>query len=117
MPDQNTDAVTTTIEKPRPPALNILSELSTGTYVSYSRALKELLSNAWDAGAHNVQIKIASDLSEITILDDGVGMSEEDIRERFLRLGGSSSSRGIVRQGRRLIGHKGIGALSVIPIC
>lgn len=117
MPDQNTDAVTTTIEKPRPPALNILNELSTGTYVSYSRALKELLSNAWDAGANNVQIKIASDLSEITILDDGVGMSEEDIRERFLRLGGSSSSRGMARQGRRLIGHKGIGALSVIPIC
>lgn len=111
------DAVTTTIEKPRPPALNILNELSTGTYVSYSRALKELLSNAWDAGANKVQIKIAADLAEITILDDGTGMSEEDIRERFLRLGGSSSSRGMQLHGRRLIGHKGIGALSVIPIC
>ena len=116
MSDQ-TIPIATTVEKPRPPALNILNELSVGTYVSYSRALKELLSNAWDAGAHTVQIKIAPDLSEISILDDGTGMSEEDIRERFLRLGGSSSSRGALRQGRRLIGHKGIGALSVIPIC
>jgi len=117
MTDPQAETATTTIEKPRSPALNILNELSTGTYVSYSRALKELLSNAWDAGAHDVQVKIASDLSEITILDDGTGMSEEDIRERFLRLGGSSSSRGATRHSRRLIGHKGIGALSVIPIC
>jgi hypothetical protein len=70
MTDPQANTATTTIEKPRSPALNILNELSTGTYVSYSRALKELLSNAWDAGAHDVQIKIASDLSETTILDD-----------------------------------------------
>src|SRR5260370_34467800 len=106
MTEPEDDAVKTTIENPRPPALNILSELSIGTYVSYSRALKELLSNAWDAGAHSVQIKIAPDLNEISILDDGIGMSEKDIRERFLRLGGSSSSRGAVRGSRRLIGHK-----------
>ena len=85
MTDPQAETATTTIEKPRSPALNILNELSTGTYVSYSRALKELLSNAWDAGAHDVQVKIASDLSEITILDDGTGMSEEDIRERLDR--------------------------------
>src|SRR5208337_1824921 len=107
----------TTIEKPRTPALRILDELSRGTYVSYTRALKELLSNAWDALAGQVQIKIADDLSEITILDDGVGMSEDDIRERFLRIGGTSSAGHHTKGGRRLIGHKGIGALSVIPIC
>lgn len=117
MADAQNDLAATSVEKPRSPALGLLSELSTGTYVSYSRALKELLSNAWDAKAHSVQIKISSDLSEISILDDGVGMSEQDIRERFLRLGGSSSQRGATRDGRRLIGHKGIGALSVIPIC
>jgi len=44
-------------------------------------------------------------------------MSEVDIRDRFLRIGGSSAERGTTRSGRRLIGHKGIGALSVIPIC
>jgi hypothetical protein len=107
----------TTIEKPRTPALRILDELSRGTYVSYTRALKELLSNAWDALATDVQIRIADDLTEITILDDGVGMSEDDIRERFLRIGGSGSAGQRQKNGRRLIGHKGIGALSVIPIC
>ena len=117
MADAQTDLAATSVEKPRPPALGLLNELSTGTYVSYSRALKELLSNSWDANAHNVQIKISPDLTEISILDDGVGMSEQDIRERFLRLGGSSSKKGGTRDGRRLIGHKGIGALSVIPIC
>jgi hypothetical protein len=109
--------VSSTVEKPRPPALGILNELSTGTYVSYSRALKELLSNSWDANASDVRITISPDLDEITILDDGRGMSEVDIRERFLRIGGSSAERGATRTGRRLIGHKGIGALSVIPIC
>jgi hypothetical protein len=108
---------TTTTEKPRTPALRILSELSRGTYVSYSRATKELLSNAWDALATDVQIKISEDLSEITILDDGVGMSEADIRERFLRIGGSKAAGVTARGTRRLIGHKGIGALSVINIC
>jgi Histidine kinase-, DNA gyrase B-, and HSP90-like ATPase len=117
MPDPADEVLSSTLEKPRPPALGILNELSTGTYVSYSRALKELLSNAWDARASEVQITISADLNEITILDNGEGMSEEDIRERFLRIGGSSSVRGAVRGGRRLIGHKGIGALSVIPIC
>lgn len=107
----------TTTEKPRTPALRILGELGRGTYVSYTRALKELVSNAWDALANEVQIKIADDLSEITILDDGVGMSEEDIRERFLRIGGTGSAGRRTMGGRRLIGHKGIGALSVIPIC
>jgi hypothetical protein len=107
----------TTTESPRTPALRILDELSRGTYVSYSRALKELLSNAWDAAATEVQIKIADDLSEITILDNGVGMSEDDIRDRFLRIGGSGSAGQHTQGKRRLIGHKGIGALSVIPIC
>lgn len=108
---------TTTTEKPRTPALRILSELSRGTYVSYSRAAKELLSNAWDALATEVQIKISDDLNEITLLDNGVGMSEEDIRERFLRIGGSKAAGVATRGGRRMIGHKGIGALSVINIC
>jgi hypothetical protein len=117
MPDPVNEIISSTVEKPRPPALGILNELSTGTYVSYSRALKELLSNAWDANASEVQITISADLNEITILDDGEGMSEDDIRDRFLRIGGSSSVRGAVKGARRLIGHKGIGALSVIPIC
>src|ERR1700733_7946927 len=108
MTDPQANTATTTIEKPRPPALGILNELSTGTYVSYSRALKELLSNAWDANASEGQITISADLNEITILDDGEGMSEEDIRDRFLRIGGSSSVRGATKGARRLIGHKGI---------
>jgi hypothetical protein len=117
MPDASDDNLSSTVEKPRGPALGILNELSTGTYVSQTRALKELLSNAWDALSSKVQIKISSDLNEITLLDDGIGMSEDDIRERFLRIGGSSATRGATRNKRRLIGHKGIGALSVIPIC
>ena len=70
---------TTTTEKPRTPALRILSELSRGTYVSYSRATKELLSNAWDALATDVQIKISEDLSEITILDDWVAIENQPL--------------------------------------
>lgn len=47
-------------------------------------ALKELIDNAWDADAENVYIYLPDSLDPkvrfITVVDDGIGMSSENIR-------------------------------------
>lgn len=50
-------------------------------------ALTELIANAWDAGARNVNITIPEVEDEkIVIEDDGTGMTEEEFRKRWLTL-------------------------------
>ena len=50
-------------------------------------ALTELVANAWDAGASIVQITIPDEEGEVlAIEDDGTGMSEDDISERWMKL-------------------------------
>ena len=51
-------------------------------------ALTELVANAWDAGATRVNIKIPSQQNDvIRIEDNGVGMTPEQFRERWMKLG------------------------------
>ena len=50
-------------------------------------ALTEFVANAWDAGAFNVQIIIPSESGDaISIEDDGIGMSDEEFRQRWMTL-------------------------------
>lgn len=50
-------------------------------------ALTELIANAWDAGAHNVNITIPHELNEIIMVeDDGIGMTDEEFRSRWMTL-------------------------------
>ena len=50
-------------------------------------ALTELIANAWDAGAQNVNITIPEVEDEkIIIEDDGTGMTEEEFKQRWLTL-------------------------------
>lgn len=51
-----------------------------------SNALKELLENSIDAKATQIQILIEEfGLKEIRVIDNGVGMSQEDLKMAFLR--------------------------------
>lgn len=51
-------------------------------------ALTELVANAWDAGAANVEITIPDDYGQLlTIEDDGTGMSSSDFRTKWMTLG------------------------------
>ena len=51
-------------------------------------ALTELVANAWDAGATKVHIKIPSQQNDvIKIEDNGVGMTPEQFKERWMKLG------------------------------
>lgn len=50
-------------------------------------ALTEFVANAWDAGAHNVNITIPyEDHEEIAVEDDGTGMDDEEFRNRWMTL-------------------------------
>lgn len=61
---------------------------TTGSVTQKSdNALTELIANAWDAGARNVNITIPEVEDEkIIIEDDGTGMTEEEFRQRWLTL-------------------------------
>lgn len=50
-------------------------------------ALTEFVANAWDAGAHNVDITIPFEEHEkIVVEDDGTGMTDEEFRSRWMTL-------------------------------
>ena len=50
-------------------------------------ALTEFVANAWDAGAHNVDITIPFEEHErIAVEDDGTGMTDEEFRNRWMTL-------------------------------
>ncbi len=97
---------------------SILRELS-GVYKPFVKALKELVSNAFDADADHVHISIAYDSSSVTVIDDGEGMTPFEFRNDFTRIvGGSRRWLGErTRKGRLRIGSKGIGFLALARYC
>lgn len=51
-------------------------------------ALTELVANAWDAGASSVSITIPEDRGGMLVVeDDGTGLTEEEFKERWMKLG------------------------------
>lgn len=80
-------------------------------------AVLELVKNSYDAGANIVRIEIDNKSKEfptgrIRVTDNGCGMTETDVEEKWLRIG-YSEKRTKKRSGkRRRVGEKGIGRLS-----
>jgi signal transduction histidine kinase len=84
-----------------------------------STALVELVKNAYDADATSVTVygERLEDLSRgfIQVTDNGLGMSEEEFLQGFLRIASRSrvdGKRTSRRYGRRYTGAKGIGRLA-----
>jgi hypothetical protein len=95
----------------------IIQLFSEGLYSSPHKAVEELVSNSFDAGATNVHVIISPDLlatdAAIVVIDDGVGMDEGGLREHWLI--GVSNKRDPARtppKGRSQIGKFGIGKLA-----
>ena len=89
----------------------LLPELSRQTYDSFHKALREAVLNSVDAEATRVDIdlsRIGSD-RELTVVDDGVGMSMREFCEQFMSLGGSSKF-----GNARRFGRIGIGSLALL---
>ena len=82
--------------------------------------LSEAVANAWDADAENVVIDIDPNNGMITIQDDGHGMSVDDANDRYLHVGyerrKSDGGAETPKFGRRVMGRKGIGKLSLFSI-
>jgi len=76
-------------------------------------ALAELVKNSYDADASQVIIRFSD--NRIEVEDDGHGMTYNDIRDKWLRIGSAHKERQEFssRLERPLTGSKGIGRLSV----
>lgn len=95
----------------------IIDQLGTDMYQHPVAAIAELISNAWDADAENVEItypteNITEPGAEIIIKDDGSGMSFEDFQNKYLNVGYNRRGKQVeatTPQGRRIMGRKGLG--------
>lgn len=106
---------------PREPAVDLVRIISEGTYTSFPQALKEFVSNSYDADATRVDIGIDDECNTIRIRDNGIGMTLQDFKDFFASIARSGksaarSSRGRTTLGRVKIGRFGIGALAVAGI-
>ncbi len=99
--------------------LNVLNHLGVNLYSNIPSVLSEVVANSWDADAMSVEINIDSENKTITIVDDGNGMTPEEVNEHYLSVGYAK------REGnnhvspvfhRRYMGRKGIGKLSMFSM-
>lgn len=98
-------------------SLNALRHLGIGLYSNVPAVLSELVANAWDADSSVVDIHVRIDDGVIEVIDNGCGMTEEDLNNRFLRVGYQRREEGTKTvNGRPVMGRKGIGKLSVFSI-
>lgn len=99
-------------------SLNVLTHLGIGLYSNIPAVLSELVANAWDAAATTVEITL--DVDRIVIADNGRGMTEAEINERFLKIGYQKrldeTMVAVATQRRHVMGRKGIGKLSAFSI-
>lgn len=96
----------------------IVPLLSKSTYQkNFSNAIRELVSNAYDADALTVRITISQNFSKIEIEDDGSGMTREEF-DHYCTIAGLKRDIRLSRKyNRKRIGQFGIGFLSVFPFC
>lgn len=92
-----------------------LTLLGKGMYSNLWAALSELIANGIDAHAENVYVYI--DMSNkqhsvIEILDDGDGMSPNEIREKYVVIG--NNKRNNATDADNLMGRKGVGKLAAL---
>ena len=77
-------------------------------------ALAELIKNSYDADATQVTIKFSPDKDRIKVSDDGHGMTFEDFKNFWMRIGTTHKSKKRSKNlGRQLTGSKGVGRLAV----
>lgn len=103
-----------------------IKHLGLQMYSTLPPVIGELVANGWDANATKVEITIPEtpideQTSEIVISDDGIGMSDKEIREKYLIVGrdrreGERSDETPPPYKRKVMGRKGIGKFSAFGI-
>src|SRR6266852_7442775 len=100
-------------------SLNALEHLGMNLYSNLPAVLSEIVANSWDADAKNVNVTLDKGTETITIDDDGIGMSRDDVIDHFLTVGYKRRTTiGALTpiKKRRPMGRKGIGKLSSFSI-
>ena len=98
-----------------------IEHLGIKMYSVLPNAIAELIANAYDAEAHTVHIKLYNNNGDkrIAVMDDGVGMSFDEINNNFLRIGRKRriDDDGLSPNGiRKVTGRKGLGKLAFFGI-
>ena len=93
----------------------IIDSLGIQMYQSSVAATAELIANAWDADAKNINVKLPANLSgnpTIIVRDDGLGMTFEQCQKLYLNIGRNrriDDETDKTPSGRPVLGRKGIG--------
>ena len=101
---------------------NTIEHLGISMYARLPPVIAELIANSYDADAEVVTIELSDKDPEnksITISDDGSGMNFNEINNKFLKIGRNRrkiEGKDITDGGRKVIGKKGIGKLSVFGV-
>lgn len=97
---------------------SILELLGPSLYTNIYYVLAELIANAYDAQAKNVYI--IADKDSITVEDDGLGMTYEEVTGHYLAVARESRTTEAdtyTKDGRRRkMGRKGIGKLAALSV-
>jgi uncharacterized protein (TIGR02391 family) len=99
-----------------------IEHLGIKMYSQLPQALAELVANAYDADAENVVIELYDNdpsNKKIVVRDDGIGMSFDDVRDKFLVIGRKRRDSDAARQTtkrRAITGRKGLGKLALFGI-
>ena len=103
-----------------------IKHLGLQMYSTLPQVIGELVANSWDANATKVEIKmpdtpIDEQVSEIVIIDNGIGMSDEDVRKKYLIIGRDRREKELSDEtpapyNRKIMGRKGIGKFSAFGI-
>ncbi len=99
-------------------SLSVLDHLGLNLYSNIPAVISEVVANSWDADATTVTIGIDRDSGRITVSDDGIGMTQGDLNDRFLFVGYRRRENQPTKtaKGRHVMGRKGIGKLSLFAI-
>ena len=100
-----------------------IKHLGVRMYSTISPALAEIISNSYDADASRVIVMfeiIDGNTMSITIQDNGMGLSYDDITEKFLVIGRNrrecDGDKPSPKYGRLPIGKKGLGKLALFGL-
>lgn len=99
-----------------------INHLGLRMYSTLPPALAEIVSNSYDADAENVTITLSEEDGtpiEIKIEDDGIGLSFDEIQNKFLVIGRNRRTEGdepSVKFNRLPTGKKGLGKLALFGL-
>lgn len=100
--------------------LSVLDHLGINLYSNVPAVMTEMVANAWDADSKEVKITINIDDDFIEVLDNGNGMTADDINRKFLTVGyrrrDEDAAGGVSEGGRPVMGRKGVGKLAPFSI-